>query len=63
MKLVFKKRAYSCRSLFFATKESFRKYVTWAIEMRRSMKEQQKCIGVMELWDTNFAYIDKENQE
>lgn len=45
------------------TKEDIRKYVTWAIEMRRRVKEQLKRIGGMEFWDTNFSYIDKENQE
>lgn len=45
------------------TKEDVRKYVTWAIEMRRRVKEQLKRIGGMEFWDTNFSYIDKETQE
>jgi len=27
------------------------------------VKEQLKRIGGMELWDTNFSYIDKETQE
>src|SRR5680860_349193 len=31
--------------------------------MRRRVKEQLKRIGVMEFWDTNFSYIDKETQE
>lgn len=46
-----------------STKEDVRKYVTWAIEMRRRVKEQLKRIGGMEFWDTNFSYIDKETQE
>lgn len=45
------------------TKEDIRKYLTWAIEMRRRVKEQLKRIGGMEFWDTNFSYIDKESQE
>ncbi len=45
------------------TKEDIRKYLAWAIEMRRRVKEQLKRIGGMEFWDTNFSYIDKENQE
>lgn len=45
------------------TKEDLRKYVTWAIEMRRRVKEQLKRIGGMEFWDTNFSYIDKDTQE
>lgn len=45
------------------TKEDIRKYLSWAIEMRRRVKEQLKRIGGMEFWDTNFSYIDKETQE
>lgn len=44
-------------------KEDISKYLTWAIEMRRRVKEQLKRIGGMEFWDTNFSYIDKETQE
>ncbi len=45
------------------TKENVREYLTWAIEMRRRVKEQLKRIGGMEFWDTNFSFIDKETQE
>lgn len=45
------------------TKEDVRKYLVWAIEMRRRVKEQLKRIGGMEFWDTNFSYIDKETQD
>lgn len=45
------------------TKEDISKYLSWAIEMRRRVKEQLKRIGGMEFWDTNFSYIDKETQE
>ncbi len=45
------------------TKEDVREYLTIAMEMRRRVKEQLKRIGGMEFWDTNFSYIDKENQE
>lgn len=45
------------------TKEDIKKYLSWAIEMRRRVKEQLKRIGGMEFWDTNFSYIDKETQE
>ena len=45
------------------TKEDIREYLTWAIEMRRRVKEQLKRIGGMEFWDTNFSFIDKETQE
>lgn len=45
------------------SKEDIRKYLVWAIEMRRRVKEQLKRIGGMEFWDTNFSYIDKETRE
>lgn len=45
------------------TKEDVREYLTIALEMRRRVKEQLKRIGGMEFWDTNFSFIDKENQE
>lgn len=45
------------------TKDDIREYLVTAMEMRRRVKEQLKRIGGMEFWDTNFSYIDKENQE
>lgn len=45
------------------TKEDVQEYLEIALEMRRRVKEQLKRIGGMEFWDTNFSYIDKENQE
>ena len=45
------------------TKEDVREYLVLALEMRRRVKEQLKRIGGMEFWDTNFSYLDKENQE
>jgi ATP-dependent Lon protease len=45
------------------SKEDVRRYLEFAIEMRRRVKEQLKRIGGMEFWDTNFSYIDKETQE
>lgn len=45
------------------TKEDVRRYLEFAIEMRRRVKEQLKRIGGMEFWDTNFSYVDKETQE
>ena len=45
------------------TKDDIREYLEIALEMRRRVKEQLKRIGGMEFWDTNFSYIDKENQE
>ena len=45
------------------TKEDVQKYLVWALEMRRRVKEQLKRIGGMEFWDTNFSYIDKDTRE
>ena len=45
------------------TKDDIREYLEVAMEMRRRVKEQLKRIGGMEFWDTNFSYIDRENQE
>lgn len=45
------------------TKEDIKEYLEFALEMRRRVKEQLKRIGGIEFWDTNFSYIDKENQE
>ena len=45
------------------TKNDVQGYLKIALEMRRRVKEQLKRIGGMEFWDTNFSYIDKENQE
>lgn len=45
------------------TKEDVRRYLEFAIEMRRRVKEQLKRIGGMEFWDTNFSYINKETHE
>ena len=45
------------------TKADVKEYLVIALEMRRRVKEQLKRIGGMEFWDTNFSYIDKENQD
>jgi ATP-dependent Lon protease len=45
------------------TKEDVKEYLEIALEMRRRVKEQLKRIGGMEFWDTNFSYVDKDNQE
>lgn len=45
------------------SKEDVCEYLEIALEMRRRVKEQLKRIGGMEFWDTNFSYIDKNNQE
>lgn len=45
------------------TKEDVKEYLEFALEMRRRVKEQLKKIGGMEFWDTNFSYIDKDDQQ
>lgn len=45
------------------TKDDVKEYLEFALEMRRRVKEQLKKIGGMEFWDTNFSYLDKENQQ
>ncbi|MCP3943392.1 MAG: protease Lon-related BREX system protein BrxL [Desulfobacteraceae bacterium] len=45
------------------TKTDIKTYLEIALEMRRRVKEQLKRIGGMEFWDTNFSFIDKDNQE
>ncbi|MBZ0199407.1 MAG: protease Lon-related BREX system protein BrxL [Ignavibacteriaceae bacterium] len=45
------------------SKDDIKEYLEFAIEMRRRVKEQLKRIGGMEFWDTNFSFIDKENQQ
>jgi ATP-dependent Lon protease len=42
------------------TKEEMEEYVSYAMEMRRRVKEQLKKMGGLEYWDTSFSYIDKE---
>ena len=37
--------------------------LTYALEMRRRVKEQLKKIGGMEFYDVNFSYIDNETFE
>lgn len=44
-------------------KDDLREYLAIAMEMRRRVKEQLKRLGGIEYWDTNFSYIEKENQE
>jgi ATP-dependent Lon protease len=45
------------------TKEEIREVLTFALEMRRRVKEQLKKIGGMEFYDVNFSYIDYETYE
>ena len=45
------------------TKEQIEEIVTYALELRRRVKEQLKRIGGMEFYDVNFSYIDNESFE
>ncbi len=44
-------------------KEDVRVCLTYALEVRRRVKEQLKKIGGMEFFDVNFSYIDNETLE
>lgn len=43
------------------TKETVRKCLEYALEVRRRVKEQLKKIGGMEFYDVHFSYIDLED--
>jgi ATP-dependent Lon protease len=43
------------------TKETVRKCLAYALEVRRRIKEQLKKIGGMEFYDVHFSYIDLED--
>jgi len=45
------------------TKEEIEEILTFALEMRRRVKEQLKKIGGMEFYDVNFFYTDNESLE
>ena len=45
------------------TKDDVRTCLTYALEVRRRVKEQLKKIGGMEFFDVNFSYIDNETLE
>lgn len=45
------------------SKEDVRTCLTYALEVRRRVKEQLKKIGGMEFFDVNFSYIDNETLE
>ena len=45
------------------SKEDIEEIITFALEMRRRVKEQLKKIGGMEFYDVNFSYIDNETFE
>lgn len=42
-------------------KEDVEEYLTFALELRRRVKEQLKRIQSVEYWDTDFSFIDREN--
>ncbi|MDU5453135.1 MAG: protease Lon-related BREX system protein BrxL [Pseudescherichia vulneris] len=44
-------------------KEDVRVCLTYALEVRRRVKEQLKKLGGLEFFDVNFSYIDNENLE
>ncbi|HOC92744.1 MAG TPA: protease Lon-related BREX system protein BrxL [bacterium] len=44
-------------------KEDVRKCLTYAMEVRRRVKEQLKKIGGMEFYNVHFSYIDNESTE
>ena len=43
--------------------EELKQYLSYAMEMRRRVKEQLKKLGGLEYWDTSFSFIDKESGE
>ena len=45
------------------SKEEIAEILTFALEMRRRVKEQLKKIGGMEFYDINFSYIDNDSFE
>ena len=42
------------------TRDEMEEYLSYAMEMRRRVKEQLKKMGGLEYWDTSFAYRDRE---
>ena len=45
------------------TKDDIAEILTYALEMRRRVKEQLKKIGGMEFYDVNFSYVDNDTFE
>ena len=41
-------------------KEELEEYLSFAMEMRRRVKEQLRKMGGLEYWDTSFSHIDRE---
>jgi ATP-dependent Lon protease len=44
-------------------KTHLEEYLTFAMEMRRRVKEQLKKMGGFEYWAVNFSYVDKETMQ
>lgn len=44
-------------------KEDLQEILTYALEMRRRVKEQLKRLGGMEFYDVNFSYIDQDTMQ
>jgi ATP-dependent Lon protease len=44
-----------------ASQEELQEYLSYAMEMRRRVKEQLKKMGSLEYWDTSFSFIEKES--
>ena len=42
------------------SKDEIEEYLTYAMEMRRRVKEQLKKMGGLEYWDTSFSFVDRE---
>ncbi|MGO8735839.1 MAG: protease Lon-related BREX system protein BrxL [Terriglobia bacterium] len=45
------------------SQEELQQYLSYAMEMRRRVKEQLKKLGGLEYWDTSFSFIEKESGE
>ena len=43
------------------TREEVEEYLTYALEMRRRVKEQLKKMGGLEYWDTSFSFVDRQS--
>jgi ATP-dependent Lon protease len=43
------------------SQEELQEYLSYAMEMRRRVKEQLKKMGGLEYWDTSFSFIQKES--
>ena len=43
------------------SRSELQEYLSYAMEMRRRVKEQLKKMGGLEYWDTSFSFIEKES--